>query len=360
MKVVELYGQRYVDLEITPPPVAWQMLRALRHVPPGNAAKGDRKATFNAALEQAEQFFTGAMVAGTATRPVLVFYGLAQAGWAVAAADTNTDNNHWRMPGGHGITTAPVQNAVNGKLADFALVDDGRGSFTTLATVLSAASLPAATPLGQLWGLLAEDQRFALPGMGTARPLAVSGMGGTGAALVTIGALPAHLLTSSAGDDSTLQALAWAEQRRQVVQYLAQYPDLAGCASSLPEGRPLTITGNSGDAFEIQVRLESGEGAPELSSSDAIVPTTIGYRGQRGYVFPQVGGSQRPAHPFLLWWAVCFGLSKLARYEPKGWAERISVNTSADAIPIEHLLDRALVVLPELIHRTILRVADDE
>lgn len=347
-----MYGQRYVDLEITPPAVAWQMLRALRHAPPGNAAKGKRKATFNAALEQAEQFFTAATVAGTATRPVLVFYGLAQAGWAVTAADTKTD--HWRLPGGHGITTDPVQNAVNGKLADFALFDAGRGSFTKLADVLSAASLPERTPLGQLWGLLVEDERFALPGMGTARPLTVGGVAGTSAALVTIGDFPTHLLTTSAGNDTTLQAQAWAEQRRQVTAYLAQYPDLAKCASSLPEGRPLTTLGHSANEFALQVTLQRGEGDPEL------VPPTTGYRGQRGYAFPQVGGSPRPAHPFLLWWAVSFGLSMLARYEPTGWADRISVNNSGDATPIEHLLDRALVVAPELIHRTILQVADGQ
>jgi hypothetical protein len=32
------------------------------------------------------------------------------------------------------------------------------------------------------------------------------------------------------------------------------------------------------------------------------------------------------AHPFLLWWTLTYGLSMLAWYEPKGWAERTSVN----------------------------------
>lgn len=64
-----------------------------------------------------------------------------------------------------------------------------------------------------------------------------------------------------------------------------------------------------------------------------------------------------PAHPFLLWWALTFGLSMLARYEPKAWAERTSISSSADASPIEHLLNQALATLPELIHRTVVDAA---
>jgi hypothetical protein len=46
-----------------------------------------------------------------------------------------------------------------------------------------------------------------------------------------------------------------------------------------------------------------------------------------------------------------------ARYEPKSWAERSSVNRSPDAAAIEHLLNQAITGLPELSHRTIGDVA---
>jgi hypothetical protein len=356
-----MYGQPYADLEITPPRVAWQMLRSLRSAPPGGAKKGDRKATFNAALEQAEQFFTAATDVGAATRPVLIFYGLAQAGWAVAAADGATPGNRWRLPGGHGITTDPVQNTVNGRLSDFALRDDGCGSFTKLADVLSAASLPKPTPLGHLWGMLATDQRFALPGMLDRRPLTVIAAGDANGAVVVIGSIPSQLLgTPDPGDGAFEQSKLWAEDRNRIIDYLAQYPSLAGCVSSLsslPEGQPIGIY-NRAEEFEIYVNVMPSATDVEPPTYRALVPPTIGYRGRRDYVFPRAGGSDKPAHPFLLWYEVIFGLSMLARYEPKGWAERISVDSSADAAPIEHLLDQALIVLPELIHRTILQVAD--
>jgi hypothetical protein len=46
-----------------------------------------------------------------------------------------------------------------------------------------------------------------------------------------------------------------------------------------------------------------------------------------------------------------------ARYVPKSWAERSSVNRSPDAAAIEHLLNQTITGLPELSHRTIGDVA---
>jgi hypothetical protein len=70
------------------------------------------------------------------------------------------------------------------------------------------------------------------------------------------------------------------------------------------------------------------------------------YRGAR-YWFPSVGGQR--LHPLVVWWAVLYTLSMLARYEPQRWAETIRVNTSRWAVPLEHLLDVALDALPEVI-----------
>jgi hypothetical protein len=69
--------------ESGPAAAAWTTLRATRRDPPGNARlTRDRARTYVVALEQAEQMFT----VGQATRPVLAYYGLNQAGRAVAAA----------------------------------------------------------------------------------------------------------------------------------------------------------------------------------------------------------------------------------------------------------------------------------
>jgi hypothetical protein len=90
-----MYGQSWMDLNLTPPRVAWQMLRTLRSAPPGWVGRGRRRAVFAAAMEQAEQLFGAAADVGPATRPLLAFYGLSQAGRAIAAASHATAWELW-------------------------------------------------------------------------------------------------------------------------------------------------------------------------------------------------------------------------------------------------------------------------
>lgn len=68
----------HAELQATPLRETWQSLRSLRSQEIGRAAKGSRRATFDAALEQAEQLFNAAAMVGTATQPILLFYGLSQ------------------------------------------------------------------------------------------------------------------------------------------------------------------------------------------------------------------------------------------------------------------------------------------
>jgi hypothetical protein len=70
------------------------------------------------------------------------------------------------------------------------------------------------------------------------------------------------------------------------------------------------------------------------------------YRGEQ-YWFPSLGGQR--LHPLVVWWAVLYTLSMLARYEPQRWVEMLRVNSSPWAVPLEHLLDAALDALPEVI-----------
>ncbi|WP_218190860.1 YaaC family protein, partial [Pseudomonas sp. SID14000] len=84
----------------------------MRADPPGAAGKnGARKETFCAALEQAEQLFTAAKVTDAMVRPLLVYYGLNQAGRAIAAAASSVPDRDqqpgaraepWKLTG-HGL-----------------------------------------------------------------------------------------------------------------------------------------------------------------------------------------------------------------------------------------------------------------
>jgi hypothetical protein len=56
-------------------------------------------------LEQAQQMFRAAEVVGPQTRALLVFYGLSQAGRAIAAAAVDLKGESWNLIS-HGIRTS--------------------------------------------------------------------------------------------------------------------------------------------------------------------------------------------------------------------------------------------------------------
>jgi YaaC-like Protein len=49
-----------------------------RHAPPGYAGRGNRKAVYSAAMEQAEQFLTASENIGYEIKPILLYYGFNQ------------------------------------------------------------------------------------------------------------------------------------------------------------------------------------------------------------------------------------------------------------------------------------------
>jgi hypothetical protein len=74
------------------------------------------------------------------------------------------------------------------------------------------------------------------------------------------------------------------------------------------------------------------------------------YRDGR-WAFPLIAGQR--LHPIVIWWAVLFTMSMLARYHPEAWARAIDVDESIWAVPLEHLLDQALEALPEVIFQAL-------
>jgi hypothetical protein len=142
--------------------MVWRHLRALRHQPPGRASRGERRRVFGAALEQAQQLFTAASV-HYASRPILMFYGLSQAGRAVAACSTKAGTNDWRLSG-HGIDVPDLDQRP--KLMDLTIGDKGKGSFTQLAPLMLSGSLPDGAPLGQIWITIPDLARTPLVGNG--------------------------------------------------------------------------------------------------------------------------------------------------------------------------------------------------
>ena len=242
----------YGDMAVTPPHVSWRLLRSLRASPPGRAARGERRETFGAALEQSEQLLLAAGQVGVQSRPLLVFYGLSQAGRAIVAASTAASKDDWRLSG-HGVRTDGLQGPQR-PVAEVTVRDErGKGAaFTTMCRLLDAGSMPEPVPLGRLWPLIPDVARFPLPGATGMVPLTVSRHlpvaftprlpPVTGEALgVDVGPLPASLAAPPVPGETDWQVgdRDWPGERQALREYLVDYPGLMGFGFASPDGNPV-------------------------------------------------------------------------------------------------------------------------
>ena len=331
-----------------PPERSWSALRALRSAPPGPAVRADRRRVFASALEQAEQLFGAAAAVGVATKPLLVFYGLSQAGRAVAAVHAA---DAWRLSG-HGIK-AGRGDAKSKQLAETTVDPEVGGSFGRLVNVLGSSTMPVQTRLGDLWPLLNETARHPLPGSGDDRSLSVSvehtGWA-TGIPAVRVMEIPARRTekvelapsyVDSMGGDHSAQADA-------LDHYLSRYPTLSNRAAFTAGGQPIGLQLLGDGTCSVDFRWPD-EALTKHPSPDALGASLGVWSRGSWRVYPSLDGGDRPVHPLLVWWAVLFRLSMLARYEPEEWEAITNVNTSSDAVPIEHLLGAAMSAVPELL-----------
>jgi len=331
---------RRPDLVLPQRDIVWQNLRALRSEPPGRARRGDRRGVFSAALEQAEQLFGAAAGAGFASRPLLLFYGLSQAGRAIAAASTTAGKTDWRLSG-HGIKVANPGQGL--PVRELAIVEDGSGSFTQLARLLDSGSVPNVTQLGQIW--------MTLPDL-AARPL--SGVTNFTPALRVE-------IRDIADSDGRVYGWLYARPRpwtppvtqQDIDALFSAYPSLAGHRVPSDEGVE-QVTEDQGGG-----RITRTWPWPTDSNVDALARRlTQPYRDDHDrWAFPVIAGTARALHPLIAWWAVLFALSMLARYEPASWTSHLNVDRSQDAVPLESALSVAMDSCPQLILHSIRMVA---
>ena len=166
--------------------------------------------------------------------------------------------------------------------------------------------------------------------------------------------LPAVLVQSAGGDTGRSIEAGWQPERNRIINYLSHYPNLTGWQFLTPEGQPTGLQRSSQSRATLPILVHLPEGRHPVAE---VAARTFPYANQQ-LTFPTVGGSDLPAHPFLVWFALTYGLSMLARYEPTAWVARTAINRSRDAAPLEHLLEQALRILPGLIYTTILRASE--
>lgn len=342
---------------------AWERLRASRWSPPGKAnGRGSRRKTYAAALEQAEQTFQAAALVGTATRPMQVFYGLSQAGRAIAAAAVALKGEDWNLAA-HGIKTT----GFHLPFPDIEIRTDPsgtQGSFVKVSEVLDSPVWEMdPLRLEDVWDLLPPNLRYPLTTRDRLTPLYTVGDDiGVGTHDHSLLSVPVCDLPDRVIDAGTREALA---------DFLASYPTVAqhesyetNRALTLgPEAPPeYTRYNHGGGELAMNWLMPEGVGtgfdgmATSAERLAHLRTLTRSYAGSR-YFLPVLPPMKRELHPLMAWWAVLYALSMLSRYQPAVWGTLINVDNSAHAVPIERLLERAINHLPVLIADAITEVS---
>lgn len=92
-------AKTWFSIGLSEPAESWRTIRSLRADPPARIrdvldGEKSRRTTFQMSLEQAQQQFRAASAIGYESRPLNLYYGIAQAGRALAAASATLGGHH--------------------------------------------------------------------------------------------------------------------------------------------------------------------------------------------------------------------------------------------------------------------------
>ena len=338
---------------------SWRRLRRLRANPPSLAgAEVDEARTrvFQAAMTQAEELWGAASAVGAASRPLPLFYCLSQAGRAICAAWTR--DGDWR-PGRHGITSRfPDQS--DSVPAYGVRVPGPVGMYPAVAAATDSTTFDGVATVAELWASLPDLPRP--EGFGDDAPLPIhleavrvgDGLESPQALFARVLAPKHARIVSYPLPPAVYQALEGALQDEarlgEVADSLDGYPTTRGVVPELH-----TLSGVFGDERAVVLTFpdEGGE-LRSLSSVGDSPPrrTDLGGAGRssRYAIRPRIGtGDDVPPSQLMTLWALMYAFSQLARYEPEVWVAALDPDQSAVAVDLEHVLDTALELVPELL-----------
>lgn len=322
-------------------PDAFFALRGTRARPPAHAVEDDRRVVYSAALEQFDELMSGAAVAGRASRPLPLFYALSQAGRAIAAA---LASEHWILRG-HGLT-APnldVSNVLDLQVRPNARASGSGQTIDSFSGVASATGSDCPTrtmALGALWAAIPEIQHLLPEDTDHTwhRALEVVPLDDLSASLV----MWQRVNVAIAGVSVDETGASFLRENYPAAKDFEPYrlqPGLPILGQSLTTGQ----TGMRGFWPVAEDQLGPAGHAATFASHS----TQSLLNPDASWVTPAVGGAAMS--PLMLWWALLYGLSMFARYEPAVWRDALDYDRSALAAPLGALLDIGLEVLPELV-----------
>lgn len=326
-------AKSYFAGKLWTPAESWRTIRTVRSDPPVQIAKmlrGSRRTVFQTALEQAQQQFAAASLVGYESRPLNLFYGLSQAGRALAAAsehlyDRNLDPrcSRWESTS-HGLEFAPEGDLAAFWSQSVAIKPSEGDTFSRTSIAVESPFEDVNRP--RLGALVAQLPEFTVEWPQFSWPQSVV----------------AHV--EGAPDwRIRLPLIDQDDQKGGWSQLQSIYPALRG----------LTFDGNARAFFDGErqmFRVPVSADRVEALGMAAYLQGASPHLGDR-YLIPAVGGSSQALRPLMTWWLLLFSFSMLARYHPKRWTEVLALDSSKVASQVEHLLDLAISVVPEMIAR---------
>lgn len=328
----------YYSMGLMTPSESWRAIRSIRSEPPGSVLKSlgqrDRKREFHMALEQAQQQFRAASQINYESRPLNLFYGLAQAGRAICAASHRLGGKsqpHWRGRG-HGLRFDP--NCTPNMLFAQRIDQDASSNdlFTQVSRAIDSPSHFNSAPFGAVVNQLYDYTITFRKAEGYARPISEP----------SISERPLPIEAEVAIPGLPVDTVITEETVRQL---LTPYPALARVPLVLNGDGTVRSSHNPGHCYVL------------LDHSDQLI-TVDGRRHLKGTTFyrhnamlmPALGDATKPMNPLMSWWLTLFALSIMSRYEPSVWTRVLSLPDSKIASRVELLLDEAIAAIPEIVY----------
>ena len=270
-----------------------------------------RRQAFSAAMGQFEEEFAAAKIVTAATRPLNLYYGLAQAGMAIAAAHAD---DPWSFDS-HGLKL--VDRHVG--LADMTVKTEGDGAFQKVAAATGSPGIAEPVSLGALWASL-PDLGYAglLPGESRPVPLEISA-----------DEFPARRPRATLFLAGEMFADGQAFLPR-LGEIMADYPSAEGYAIPADELNAIQPPAVAGHKWQVTLRwpaLDSREMSEgEINAFFDEIAPEYRYCADR-FLRPAIGKAKSaPPSPLMTWWLLLHGFSILARYEPGRWAKLLDLD----------------------------------
>ncbi len=313
-------------------------VRASRSDPPALASEDPaRRKTYTAALQQFEELLDAARAVGPASRPLPLFYAISQAGRAIVAAF----GDPYEITA-HGLAEdRAVQPAdLLHRRIYRAQKKDGSDAFGAVARATGSGDLEHGAEIGALWAATPRSYRVPPASWKPDWRLALGVDAGSLAPRTDEGV---GLLVTNLGGNPLVDGFEIFNDHR--------YPTLPADAKGALRGEREIEPGS----WLANVTIPTDQDNEALL--DQVAPKI--YDSSDRALIPTLPGETQLLSPLMLWWALLFALSIVARYHPGPWSTALAVEGSKQAVPLEAILAKAIEVLPPLVYEAIFLHRDD-